>query len=172
MRAPSMLNRQRSPGRGGSYPAATGSNYCDGLTVEATRRERRGPPEERCPGVPATTAPLQLGGMPEPAVLRRHSSGGETLISYGRQLVFRYADDDTGMRNMAVVALTDAGVAGREVAAAFGLSPEYVSRLRAQARRWGAPGLVRRRGRPPKLSEREVAKARRGRDPRPRSPPG
>jgi transposase len=109
----------------------------------------------------SNTAPLQLGGMPEPAVLRRHGAGGETLISHGRQLVFRYADDDTGMRNMAVVALTDAGVPGREVAAVFGLSPEYVSRLRAQARRSGAAGLVRRRGRPPKLSEREVAKARR-----------
>ncbi len=73
--------------------------------------------------------------MLEPAVLRKAwlrwgDLGGETLISDGRQLVFRYADDDTGMRNIAVVALTDAGVA-----AVFGLSPEYLSWVRARARR-------------------------------------
>jgi hypothetical protein len=98
--------------------------------------------------------------MPEPAVLRRHSVGGETLVSHGRRVVFRYAEDDTAMRNLAVVALTDAGTPGVEVAATFGLSAEYVSRLRARARRDGAAGLVVRRGRPPKLSARQVAKAR------------
>lgn len=98
--------------------------------------------------------------MPEPVALRRCTAGGQTVVSYGQRLVFRY-DDDTGMRNLAVVALTDAGAPGREVAGLFGLSPEYVSRLRAQARRWGAAGLVRRRGRPPKLSERQMVNARR-----------
>jgi len=102
-----------------------------------------------------------LPGMPEPSVLCRHSLGGETVVSHGRRVVFRYADDDTAMRNLAVVALTDAGAPGIEVAATFGLSAEYVSRLRGRARRDGAAGLVARRGRPPKLSEREVAKARR-----------
>jgi len=99
--------------------------------------------------------------MPEPAVLRRHSVGGETIVSYGRWLVFRYADDDSAMRNLAVVALTDAGAPGVEVAATFGLSPEYVSRLRTRARRDGAAGLVVRRGRPPRLSDRQVGKVRR-----------
>lgn len=64
--------------------------------------------------------------MPEPAVLRRHSVGGETIVSHGRGVVFRYGDDDVAMRNLAVVALTDAGTPGIEVAATFGLSAEYV----------------------------------------------
>ena len=99
--------------------------------------------------------------MPAPAVLRRRSAGGVTVVSHGPRVVFCYADDDTAMRNLAVVALTDAGSSGIEVAAVFGLSPEYVSRLRGRARRDGAAGLVARRGRPPRLSEREVSKARR-----------
>ncbi len=37
-------------------------------------------------------------------------------------MVFRYADDDTAMRNRAVVALTDAVARGVEVAATFGLA--------------------------------------------------
>ncbi len=98
--------------------------------------------------------------MPAPAVLRRRSAGGVTVVSHGPRVVFCYADDDTAMRNLAVVALTDAGSSGIEVAAVFGLSPEYVSRLRGRARRDGAAGLVARRGRPPRLSEREVSKAR------------
>ncbi len=103
----------------------------------------------------------ELPGLPEPAKLRRHSSGGQTVVSYGARVVFRFADDDTAMRNLAVVALTDAGAQGLEVAAVFGLSREYVSRLRARARRDGSAGLVARRGRPPKLSAAQVAKARR-----------
>jgi len=102
----------------------------------------------------------KLPGMPEPAVLCRRSVGGETFVSQGSRVVFRYADDDTAMRNLAVVALTDAGALGVEVAATFGLSAEYVSRLRARARRDGAAGLVTRRGRPPRLSQRQVAKVR------------
>ena len=98
--------------------------------------------------------------MPGPAVLQRRSVGGQTVVSHGPRVVFCYADDDTAMRNLAVVALTDAGASGVEVAAVFGLSPEYVSRLRGRARRHGAAGLVARRGRPPRLSEREVSKAR------------
>ena len=79
------------------------------------------------------------------------------VVSYGSRVVFRYADDDTAMRNLVVVALTDAGARGLEVAAAFGLSREYVSRLRARARKDGAAGLVARRS------------SRNGRSPRPGS---
>ena len=57
-----------------------------------------------------------------------------------------------------VVALTDAGVQGKQVAAAFGLSAESldpaVGRGRTGRRGW------RRRGRPPKLTAGQVAKAR------------
>jgi transposase len=99
--------------------------------------------------------------MPDIAILRVVSTGGETMVSFGSRLVFRYQDDDTGMRNLAIVALTDAGVAGLVVAKVFGLSAPYVSRIRGEARRSGAQGLVKRRGRPRKLSDRQVAMARR-----------
>lgn len=99
--------------------------------------------------------------MPEMASLRRVSTGGETIVSFGSRLVFRYQDDDTGLRNLAIVALTDAGVEGLEVAKVFGLSAPYISRIRGEAQRSGAEGLVKRRGRPPKLSERQVATVRR-----------
>jgi hypothetical protein len=88
------------------------------------------------------------------------SSEGQTAVSFGDKVLFCFACDDVGMRNMAVVALTDAGVQGKQVAAAFGLSAEYVSILRGRARTDGSAGLVRRRGRPPKLTAGQVAKAR------------
>src|SRR5664279_3317710 len=64
------------------------------------------------------------------------------------------------MRNLAIVALTDAGRRVDEVAAVFGLTATYVSILRGRARTHGSVGLVARRGRPPKLSDRQVARAR------------
>ena len=67
------------------------------------------------------------------------------------------------MRNLAIVALTDAGRRVDEVAAVFGLTATYVSILRGRARADGSAGLVRRRGRPPKLSERQVARRGLGR---------
>ena len=104
--------------------------------------------------------PLPLLDLPEPSLLRLVSSEGQTAVSFGDKVLFCFACDDVGMRNMAVVALTDAGVQGRQVAAAFGLSAEYVSILRGRARTDGSAGLVRRRGRPPKLTAGQVAKAR------------
>ena len=101
-----------------------------------------------------------LEGMPEPAVLRLHASDGQVLVTCGRSLLYRYEAGDTGMRNLAIVALTDAGRRVDEVAAVFGLTATYVSILRGRARSDGSAGLVRRRGRPPKLSERQVAQAR------------
>ena len=99
--------------------------------------------------------------MPDPAVLRLMISDGQCLVSCGRVLVYRYDSDDLGMRNLAIVALTDAGRRVDEVAAVFGLTATYVSMLRGRARTDGSAGLVRRRGRPPKLSDRQVAQARR-----------
>ncbi len=101
-----------------------------------------------------------LDGMPEPAVLRLHTSDGQALVSVGRALLYHYDADDTGMRNLAIVALTDAGRRVDEVAAVFGLSATYVSILRGRARRQGSAGLVARRGRPRKLSQRQVSQAR------------
>ncbi len=102
----------------------------------------------------------ELEGMPEPAVLRLHTSDGQVLVTWGRVLVYRYEVDDIGMRNLAIVALTDAGRRVDEVAAVFGLTATYVSILRGRARTHGSVGLVARRGRPPKLSERQVTRAR------------
>src|SRR5664280_662130 len=102
----------------------------------------------------------ELDGMPEPAALRLVSHDGQVLVTLGRSLLYRYDAADTGMRNLAMVALTDAGRRVDEVASVFGLSATYLSILRGQARRDGSAGLVRRRGRPPKLSGRQVGQAR------------
>ncbi len=98
--------------------------------------------------------------MPEPVVLRLVSHDGQVLVTHGRSLLYRFDADDLGMRNLAIVALTDAGRRVDEVARVFGLTATYVSMLRGQARREGSAGLVRRRGRPPKLSDRQVTQAR------------
>src|SRR5664279_3349911 len=97
--------------------------------------------------------------MPEPSVLRLRVAAGQTLVTCGRSVLYRYDSDDTGMRNLAIVALTDAGRRVDEVAAVFGMTPTYVSMLRGRARADGSAGLVRRRGRPPKLSERQARQA-------------
>jgi transposase len=98
--------------------------------------------------------------MPEPGVLRLLVSDGQVVVARGRSVVYRYEAEDIGMRNLAIVALTDAGRRVDEVAAVFGLSATYVSMLRGRARADGSAGLVRRRGRPPKLTDRQVARAR------------
>ena len=102
----------------------------------------------------------ELEGMPEPAVLRLRTSDGQVLVTWGNSLVYRYEVDDAGMRNLAIIALTDAGRRVDEVARVFGLTATYVSILRGRARARGSAGLVRRRGRPPKLTDKQVAKAR------------
>jgi Transposase DDE domain len=99
--------------------------------------------------------------MPEPYLLGRFAVEGETFITRGPYLVARFDSDDIGMRNLAVVALTDAGHSGTEVAACFGITAVYVSMLRGRARREGSAGLVRQRGRRPKLSPAQVSSARR-----------
>ena len=103
---------------------------------------------------------VELEGMPEPNRLRLLVSGGQVLVTCGPALLYRYGEGDTGMRNLAIVALTDAGRRVDEAAGVFGLTATYVSMLRGRARAQGSAGLVRRRGRPPKLSAQQVAKAR------------
>jgi len=101
----------------------------------------------------------EFDGMPEPGVLRRVVGDGVCVVTWGRSVVYRYAVSDIGMRNLAIVALTDAGRRVDEVAAVFGLSATYVSMLRGRAARAGSAGLVRRRGRPPKLDAQARAQA-------------
>src|SRR5665647_2488760 len=100
---------------------------------------------------------IELEGMPRAATLRLVASEGQVLVAWGNSLVCRYESDDNGMRNLVIVALTDAGRRIDEVARVFGLTATYVSILRGRAHRDGSAGLVKRRGRPRKLSERQVA---------------
>src|SRR5665647_3205364 len=101
----------------------------------------------------------ELEGMPVAATLRLVASDGQVFVACGHTLVCRYDADDNGMRNLVIVALTDAGRRIDEVARVFGLTATYVSILRGRAHRDGSAGLVKRRGRPRKLSERQVARA-------------
>lgn len=100
-------------------------------------------------------------GMPERDEARLHRADGTVLVTWGARVLFRFDEADTGMRNLAMVALAEAGMAGNEVAALFGLSADYFSTLRVAARRGGSAKLVRPMGRPPKLSGADMTKARR-----------
>jgi DNA-binding CsgD family transcriptional regulator len=97
--------------------------------------------------------------MPEPWRLQRAEAGGQVLVFRGPHLFAQYDNDDLGMRNLVIVGLTNAGCAGVEVAACFGLTPEYVSMLRGRARDRGSEGLVRPRGRRRSLSPATLARA-------------
>ncbi len=111
--------------------------------------------------VGATAGNVAFEGMPERDELRLHRGDGVVTVAWGARVLFRFDEADTGMRNLAMVALAEAGVAGTEVAALFGLSADYFSKLRVRARRRGSAELVRPMGRPPKLTGADVAKARR-----------
>src|SRR5665647_410556 len=52
---------------------------------------------------------IELEGMPRAATLRLVASEGQVLVAWGNSLVCRYESDDNGMRNLVIVALTDAG---------------------------------------------------------------
>ena len=99
--------------------------------------------------------------MPGALSLYRYSAGDETVVCFGQRVVFRYANRDTAMRNLAICALCDAGTPGAEVARVVGLSREQVARVHARAQREGSAGLALPRGRRPKLSKDQVAGARR-----------
>ena len=108
----------------------------------------------------STAVAQLLEGMPDPHDLRCTDVDGQTVVSVGSRVLFCYDRADRGMRNLAVVTLRSLGFAGRRVAAVLGLSQEYVATLNQRAARQGSAGLVRRRGRPPKLSQAAVGKAR------------
>ncbi len=89
---------------------------------------------------------LEVAGMPEPAVLRRVDSDGQTVILLGARVLFSYEGTDVRMRNVAVVAVTDAGVPCRRAAEVFELTLQYVS----MPARPGACGGLGRAGAPPR----------------------
>jgi hypothetical protein len=101
-----------------------------------------------------------LEGMPDAGDLRVLRSDGVTWVSAGKAVLFRFADDDAGMRNVAVAALRQIGFSGQQVAAALGLTENYVATLHQRALREGTAGLVRPRGRPRKLEPAAWEQAR------------
>jgi hypothetical protein len=100
----------------------------------------------------------QLPGMPPSFELRLEAVGESVVVSYGGRALAVYESGDQGMRNLAIVSLTRAGVPGVEVAALFGIRPEHVSRLRRHAAEGGARALLPARGRPAKLDAGGIAK--------------
>jgi hypothetical protein len=101
-----------------------------------------------------------LDGTLDPADLHAVIQSGQTVLMVGTVAVAAYETGDVGLRNIAVVTLTEMGFPGRRVGEVVGLTREYVSELRGQVRREGSTRLVRGRGRPPKLSEAQVRQAR------------
>lgn len=112
----------------------------------------------------STAVDLMLDGMPDPTQLHKIDIGDQVVIMVGSRVVFAYNPADTGMRNIAVVTLTQLKFEGKDVAAVMGLTAVYVSMLRGRARAEGSAGLVRDRGRRAKLTRGQVTQARAWRD--------
>ena len=101
-----------------------------------------------------------LEGMPDASDLRVLRPDGVTWVFAGKTVLFRFADGDSGMRNIAVAALRQIGFPGGQVAAALGLTTNYVATLHQRAQREGTAGLVRPRGRPRTVTEQDWQRAR------------
>src|SRR5450631_779641 len=101
----------------------------------------------------------ELAGMPAPLELRLEVVGENVVVSYGGRALAVYERGDQGMRNLAIVSLTQAGVKCVEVGRVFGMRPEHVSRLRGRVAEQGSGALVRPMGRPRKLDRGAVARA-------------
>jgi hypothetical protein len=101
-----------------------------------------------------------LAGMPMPQDLHSSEVDGQVVVAVGATVLFSYAADDAGLRNLAAVTLPEMGFTGRRVAEVLGITEEYVSMLRARARREGSAGLMRRRGRPSALRTGDLSRAR------------
>ena len=99
-----------------------------------------------------------MPGMPAPLELRLEAVGEDVVVSCGGRALACYGRGDRGMRNLAIVSLTRAGVKGVEVARVFGISAEHVTRLRGEVAEGGSGALVRPMGRPRKLDRDAVAR--------------
>ena len=64
-----------------------------------------------------------LEGMPGPGSLRLLAHEGKAVVLSGRWVLFRFPVADTGMRRLAMVALTEAGHPVKTVATVFGVHP-------------------------------------------------
>ena len=83
-----------------------------------------------------------LFAMPDPYELWRSESEGWVSVGKGPRLLARFQSDDKAMRNLSLVALTDAGVPGKDLAALFSITPEHLSRLRTRVSEEGSAGLL------------------------------
>jgi hypothetical protein len=97
--------------------------------------------------------------MPPSCELRLDAVGENVVVSYGGRALVCFERGDRGMRNLAIVSLTRAGVSGVEVGRLFGMRPEHVSRLRRKVSEGGSRALLAPGGRPRKLDARGVARA-------------
>src|ERR1035437_1978515 len=104
-----------------------------------------------------------LPGMPNPwpLTVTRTGDGPAVAVHAGPLLVAAFAADDLEMRDLVIGCLTEGSrFQGRTVAAAFGIQPSQVSRIRSRYRQHGASGLARQMGRPPILSAARLQQAR------------
>jgi len=105
----------------------------------------------------------QLPGMPPPwpLTVTRTDGGRAVAVRAGPFLLSVFAAGDLEMRDLVICALTEGSrFQGRTVAAAFGIQPSQVSRIRSRYREHGAGGLVHQMGRPPILSAALLRQAR------------
>ncbi len=105
----------------------------------------------------------QLPGMPNPWPLRvtRAGDGRVVAVHACPMLLTAFSAGDLEMRDLAICSLTEGSrFQGKTVAAAFGLQPSQVSRIRSRYRQHGARGLVHQMGRPPILSPARLRRAR------------
>ena len=105
----------------------------------------------------------QLPGMPGPwpLTVTRTGDGRAVAVHAGPMLLSAFGAGDLEMRDLLICSLTEGSrFQGKTVAAAFGIAPSQVSRIRASYRQHGARGLVHQMGRPPILSPARLRQAR------------
>ncbi len=105
----------------------------------------------------------QLPGMPFPwrLTVTRTGDGRAVAVHAGPVLLSAFGASDPEMRDLTICALTESSrFQGKTVAAAFGIQPSQVSRIRSRYREHGARGLVHQMGRPPLLSSARLRQAR------------
>ena len=104
----------------------------------------------------------ETGQLPGMQAARLHLAGYGPVIEVrrGDYTIAAYRKDDLGLRNLAIISLTESGVPGSTAAALFSLTPVQISRIRGQYRQHGSAGLARKRGRPAGLTPGQVRQAR------------
>ncbi|MFI5082520.1 MAG: hypothetical protein ACHQCE_15705, partial [Streptosporangiales bacterium] len=105
----------------------------------------------------------QLPGMPLPwpLAVTRTGDGRAVAVHAGPVLLSAFGAGDLEMRDLTICALTEGSrFQGKTVAAASGILPSQVPRIRSRYREHGARGLARQMGRPPILSPARLRQAR------------